>query len=129
MFLSCLYFVLTYWGLGTASVWIYSYVNPLMILSAFSLFLFFTKLRFSNKTVNKIAASSFAIFLLHANPNILYQYFTTTIKHVFAESSSALAFVCIFVFLLLVSTIAILIDQIRLFAWKRISKLYFTDKK
>ncbi|MGL5919926.1 MAG: acyltransferase family protein [Bacteroidales bacterium] len=43
----------------------FSYSNPLIILSSISFFLFFLKLNFSNRYINKIALSVFSIYLIH----------------------------------------------------------------
>lgn len=49
---------------------IFSYINPVVILASVFLLLFFSKLRFTNRLVNWIASSCFAVFLLHTNVNL-----------------------------------------------------------
>lgn len=44
---------------------IYGYSNPLTILAAFSLFFTFLHKSFYNKWINRIASSTFAVFILH----------------------------------------------------------------
>lgn len=44
---------------------IYGYSNPLTILAAFSLFFAFLHKSFYNKWINRIASSTFAVFILH----------------------------------------------------------------
>lgn len=49
----------------------FRYNNPLIIISAGSLFLFFTRLQFSNRIVNILATGVFGTFILHTTPFLI----------------------------------------------------------
>lgn len=53
-----------------------SYSNPLVIIEAIFLFLIFHSINFSNKWVNYVASSIFAVYLLHMHPNIREWYYS-----------------------------------------------------
>ncbi len=99
----------------------YSYVNPAVILSALYLLLFFSKLKFHNKVVNWLSASSFAIFLLHTNPNLCEPYYVSSVRFIYDKSDGFLCVVYLFLFSVGIAVCAILLDQIRKFAWTKIS--------
>lgn len=112
-------------GLSAISGRMYSYVNPLVIISAMSLLLYFSSLRLKNKMINWCAASSFAIFLLHTNPNLCEPYFKPFVLWIYNTYNGIMCLLLIALFLLVVAIAAILIDQIRKLIWKRIAKSYF----
>ncbi len=99
----------------------YSYINPLVIFSSLSLLLYFSKLEFSCGGINKVAASSFAVFLLHTNPNLCMQQFVPCVQHIY-ELGGCMVLGRIFVFLLLVFAAAVCIDQIRIVAWRGVTR-------
>lgn len=92
----------------------FTYDNPLVILSSVLLLLAFHKLRFQNKAVNWIAASSFAVFLLHSNPNIALPYFKPLMLTLYNQYAGASVLVIIFFSLVGIFLFAVLIDQIRI---------------
>lgn len=51
-----------------------SYTNPLVIVGALSLFLFFAKGEFHNKTVNWLAKSTFAVYIIHLTSPVATPY-------------------------------------------------------
>lgn len=99
---------------------IYSYVNPLVILSSLYLLLFFSKLSIKSKVINWIASSSFAAYLLHANPNIFSSYFVPTIRQIVEEHTGFSVLIFLFFFLVVVYIVAIFLDKIRQFVWNRL---------
>lgn len=52
-----------------------AYSNPLVIISAMSLLLFFTRLQFNSQLINTIAAGSFAAYLTHQQAYLRPHYF------------------------------------------------------
>ena len=101
----------------------FSYVNPIVILMSLYILLFFSKIPFSNKTINWLGASSFGVFLLHTNPNLCKPYFCGHILYLGDQFNGIMFFVVVLAYLVLVFILAVLIDQIRLFLWRRISKM------
>lgn len=113
------------YGRGILFGKMFSYVNPLVIMSAMMLLLYFKGLRFHSKFINWCAASSFAIFLLHTNPNICEPYYTPFVRKLYSENSGLECIISIAVFVIIVAIVAIWIDQIRKLVWnKLILKLF-----
>lgn len=100
-----------------SSGYMFSYVSPLVILSALYLLLLFSKLHIQSKVINWIAISSFAVFLLHTNPNLCKPYFIPVIKQIYAHFSGPMCLFVIFLFLLSVFISAIFIDKFRVAIW------------
>ena len=104
------------------SVAIYSrigcYSNPLVIASSLCLFLLFSKISFSNTIINKIAASCFAVYLLHCHP-FIFSYYLESIRSINVSNAfiSALFILCVICIWFIV---AILLDFLRIFAWNRL---------
>lgn len=99
---------------------IFSYVNPLVILSALYLLLFFSKIELHSSIVNWIGASSFAVFLLHTNPNLCLQYFVPSVKFIVLEYNGLLFVMALLFFLIGIFLLAILIDQLRIVLWVKL---------
>lgn len=93
------------------------YDQPLVIAASLSLVLYFSKLDFQSAVINGIAASSFAVYLLHSNPNLFIRYYISTIKSIYSSSNGIICLGEVLLFLLFVFTLAILIDQIRIWLW------------
>ena len=100
-----------------------AYVNPLVIIGAVGLLLFFNGLKIKpSRAVNWVAKSAFAVFLLHTNPNIYRTIFQPFIKNIYDSYSGVECLSVIFTALLSIYIIAILLDQPRKLLWKKISK-------
>lgn len=100
----------------------WAYISPNTIVGAVFLLLAFTKFNFKNKFVNWCGASCFAVFLLHTNPNTLW-YFKELFLYLHSILSVLEFWGVTFVLLVIIFFIAILIDQIRILVWNRISSL------
>jgi len=97
---------------------VYAYNNPLVIWGGLHLLLFFSKLQIPiNTLINKVAASSFAVYLLHSQVDIR-PFFTSFVYYLYSKYNGMACISLIFVFLLLVFMISVLIDQIRICLWK-----------
>ena len=107
----------------------YSYISPLVIMESLALFLLFTKFEFKSKIVNFVAASTFAVFLLHSNPNIGKPYFAPLINYAYRSYDGIICISVIFALLTLIFILAITIDQIRIWLWNRIWSLLENNKK
>lgn len=105
------------------SVWI-SYISPFCILCAITMLLLFSKFEIQNKIINWIAASSFAVFLIHTNPNTLW-HFKSFFVNLYGRTCIFEFWIYTFGVLILIFIVAVLIDQIRIaiwnFIWKRIA--------
>ena len=106
--------VVLHWPVGLLA---YDYAAPLVILQAVSLFLIFSKLKFSSKFVNWCAVSCFSIYLIHMHPTIKeigYRSFTENLYN-YPVYQHILYLLALFV---LVFFGSILVDQVRIIASK-----------
>lgn len=95
-----------------------SYINPLVILGSVGLLLFFNGLNLKfNKTINWIAKSAFAAFLLHFNTNIFLPLYVPTVRDLYASFSGIGCVSVIFLFIIIVFGCAVLLDQPRRWLW------------
>ena len=99
-----------------------SYVNPLNIIAALSLLLFFTKLDFKSKAVNNIATSCFAVYLLHMH-FCVSDYYINTAKELYDKFSGITYFAAIIALFVAVFIVSIILDRIRIvcfnYLWKK----------
>ena len=90
---------------------------PLIIISAISLLLFFCKNKFYNKCVNKVARSCFAVYLLHCN-YFIFPYFIERVQWLNKNGGV----IAIFIYILIIFVVAISLDCVRIFLWKKCFK-------
>ncbi|MDE5659900.1 MAG: acyltransferase family protein [Muribaculaceae bacterium] len=101
-----------------------SYTNPLIIMSAMGLIIKCSETEIgSHRLLNNIAASAFAVYLLHSNDFTLFAANTPLIQSSFANGGVAMVILAI----IGVYTAAILLDRPRLWLWKRIQRLILPD--
>ncbi len=117
--ISTIYFLCKCMGINLD---IYSYANPLIILSSVSFLLCFSKMKIKyNPFVNWIAKSSFAVFLIQTHPNIKETYFKELIRYIY-ENMSGLSCLCaIFLTLICIFMGSIILDQPRKWIWNMIN--------
>lgn len=104
---------------------LYQYICPLVIAESLAFFFIFEKMHVSSKCaniINKIAISNFAVFLLHTNPNVVDAVYRKNIKYLYTYTDSMFVNVMLIGGLILFFFfLAILLDQIRLLLWNRLS--------
>lgn len=111
------------------SAHMFRYDNPLVIMSSLYLLLGFSKVIFENRIINWIAASSFAVFLLHTNPNLCNQYFIPAVQFIYNwGGQGVVSLFTIFAFLILIFICAVLVDQLRIVSWNYLSKIIWKAK-
>lgn len=94
-----------------------NYTNPLIIIGAAFLLLFFSRLNFTSRIINWLAAGSLSVYVFHQNL-LARPVFKETVQHLHSEHG-ALAFAGLtFLFLVGVYLMAVLIDQLRAWAWQ-----------
>lgn len=102
---------------------VYSYINPLVIIGALYFLLYFSKSEIkTNKLINWIAASSFAVYLVHSQIDIR-EFFTRHVQTIYFSNNGIQAIILIFAYLLFVYVLSVLFDQIRIIAWNFICKI------
>ena len=113
---------LTYIGKAEYVQVFYAYSNPLIIISAASLFLFFENITIKqSKLISFLAASSFTVYLFHDQPNIR-SYFDSTARNIYEGTNGYITILSIGLFLCAVYLLAVLVDQLRIYSWKLINK-------
>ena len=92
---------------------IHGYVNPFIIIQSISVFLLFKNLDLSSRIVNKIASSTFAVYLLHDEDVYSRPFLTHSVNSLYTYFSNDLFFIASLIILciLLFATI-IAIDMI-----------------
>ncbi|MBO7616831.1 MAG: acyltransferase family protein [Bacteroidales bacterium] len=96
---------------------IYAFINPIVIIGALYLLLFFSKLEIGyNKIINWFGASSFAVYLLHSQVDVR-KIFTSVIVKLDSGYHGIAAVGLIFLFLLLTYLVSVLADQLRIGLW------------
>ncbi len=132
------YFLLTYFGISVLQALVallvtykgievagrlFTYTNPLVIIQSMALLLYFSRLSFKSQTVNWVASSVFAVYLLGCNELVLRPIYGKVIGG-FYEKYDLFGFLgCTSLVILAVFVVAIPLDRIRLFTWNRMAKL------
>lgn len=120
---TCLYIFVT---LNHLHLSIYSYANPFVIIGALGLLGLFLRINIkSNRLINWIATSAFAVYLLHTNTNLFVPTFKPIILSLYESYSGISCIGMILGFLLLTFLIAVLLDQPRKCLWTLLSKSVF----
>ena len=127
-FITVLFITPPYWGILNSTflgnVWI-SNISPLIVMISVFFLLYFANLRFKSLFINIVAASSFAAFLLHANPNISPWYLERCKS--WHDEFGILCWGYITVFIVFLFALSIIIDQIRLCIWRCLSSKMFKN--
>ena len=123
-FLTFLAYLVTYLGFPIEGR-LFTYTNPLVILESIVLLLFFSKIRFENPIINRIAFSCLSIYLLHGNELVLRPYYGSWIYQWYSCETTIGFILKTLLLILLVCAIALSLDQIRLF----LSNLFFLKTK
>ena len=100
----------------------WQFSSPIIILASVCLLLLFSRINIGyNKTINWIAASSFAAFLIHCFPLFYEKVYSTIVTQIADSFSYPVALPILLLFVLVFYILSILIDQIRLFIYRKIS--------
>lgn len=93
---------------------IFSFVNPLVIIGAVSLVLMFSRMDFASAFVNKVAKSSFSVYLFHCGP-VIWGLFLTVCGSIYQKYHGVGMISLMLAFLIAVFAVACIIDQLRLY--------------
>jgi len=104
---------------------VFNYTSPLVIIASLSLLLAFRKMRFQSRFVNWVAASSFAVFLFHGAPAVNMVFFKSSCMAIYSRYDGMVCLTYMFLFLVAVFIAAVLLDQLRIQSWRRLSALLF----
>lgn len=101
-----------------------NYDNPLCVGAACGLLMLFARLRVRpNRTVNWVARSAFAVFLLHMAPGLHLEVYKPLMNSIYLTYSGLTYFVVMGGALLAIYLTAILLDQPRQWLWRLILHL------
>ena len=114
-FLSTFILVGTLLFLGNAGRML-RYDNPLVICSSLCLVVFFWRYFFYNKLINWLAASSFAVYIIHFNP-LIFKYIKEYSLFMIGRYNGVTYMMIVLIFIVFVYLTCTTIDQIRLFCW------------
>ena len=99
-----------------------NYDNPLVILGALGLLLYFKNLEIGySKVINWLGASSFAVYLFHGNPFIMRKVFIPSMQFFYENYSGLSCLVVMGAALAGIFLLAVLLDQPRKWLWKYLS--------
>ena len=101
------------------------YSNPLVIISALLLFLYFAQLKLNNRFINWLGASSFAVYLFHCNPN-MYELYLNSIKTVVVSHNNR-GYIIVLGVIVGWFLVAVLVDKLRVCIWNRVAKEFERD--
>ena len=99
---------------------LYSYTNPVIILSALSFFLSFEKMHMEkNRVINHIAKSSLAVLL---GQSAISCFYSNQFNYLFNYTSPLKKLLFWILSIVIVFVASVVVDQIRLLIWKPIEK-------
>lgn len=104
------------------------YTNPCVIIGSIFLLLTFYKVKLKSKIINWIAASSFAVFLFHGAPAMNQIFFKANCVEIYNNTSGVMCLLTMFAFLTIVFACSILLDQLRIATWNKLSTHIFTHR-
>lgn len=97
----------------------YTYISPTTIIVSLYTIILFSKLNFENKSINRLALSSFAVYLVYVNPNALTPYkiffFNLYQNHSYYEY-----WVLVFGIVIILYLLVTLLDSGRIILWYRL---------
>ena len=103
---------------------LFLYSSPLVILSSVFFFLFFTKLSFHSRIVNWVAASCFAVYLVHNSPFVFHAYYIDVIKQWFVTESRVYFILYSLGLIVVYFVFSILFDKVRIVTWDILRRSY-----
>lgn len=98
-----------------------NYLSPTTVATAIFAIIITSRIKISSKLINRLAASSFAVYLVYVNPNILtrYRIFFNDLFHV---DPTPVYWLEVFGLVVVMYLVVALIDTVRIFLWKRIER-------
>lgn len=102
----------------------YSYLNPIVILSALSITIAFSKINFQSQLVNWFACSSLAAYIVHSHP-CMFSLYKNIARQIYDSHSGFNYWILILGYICSVFSISVFIDKIRILAWNKLQTLFF----
>lgn len=111
-------------GLISKIIWYASfpYCSPLLIVNAALLFIIISRFKLKSRTINYIASSMFAVYLLHCQPYIANRINQSLIDSL-VNDNIILNFCIVLLYATIIIIMSILIDKMLMFSINRIKQL------
>lgn len=103
-----------------------AYNSPFVLFASLFLFLAFVRMNFHSKVVNWLAASSFAIYVIHSHP-LIFPIYSNAIQSIYASVSVFTYVICAIILAIIIGVTCVVIDQLRIVVWRWFCKS-FLDK-
>lgn len=107
---------------------LFLYSSPLVIVSSVFFFLFFTKLSFQSRKVNWIAASCFAVYLVHTSPCLFHPYYLDVVRYWFDTESRTQFVLYTSELIIAYFVLSVLFDKIRIIVWLLFTMIFIKNK-
>ena len=103
---------------------ILAYTSPFVILGSVCLLLGFSRLRIESAMINRLACSSFSIYLVHQHP-LVVPCFIDSMQSAYRMLGGTLYIVFVIVFAVVLGCLCIMLDKLRIISWKWICNSSF----
>lgn len=99
----------------------FPYCSPLLIINAGLFFLIISRLKLKYRSINCIASSMFAVYLLHCQPYVANRI-NISLSHSLTNDNIILNFCTVLIYAVIIMVLGVLIDKILLFSLNRIKQ-------
>lgn len=104
-----------------------SYISPFVVASTIALFIAFGKMSFTSRFINRVAASTFAVYLVHMHPMLSGGY-RVACSYLFDNFGTWAYIPLIGAFILVVFSSIVLADRVRIWLWGILSRRIDFDR-
>lgn len=113
--------ILTFFSVrnGAEGYRFFSYASPTIIVASVYFFLFFTKISFRSRTINWIAVSAFAVYVLNCEGHFWSFYLSTNYSW-WLNGSPQAYLINTLLLDVVVFVVAILLDKVRIIIWQQL---------
>ena len=116
------------WGSQGMTDQVYCFGSPNIIFASLCLLLAFSRLKLGyNRTINFVARSSFAVFLIHCFPLFVQKIFWPYFEHLYVTMPARVFLAASLLLGVGFFLCAVLIDQLRLFSYKQLRRCFSNE--
>ena len=101
------------------SVSLIRYTNPIVVLISLYSLLFFSKININNVFINTLASSSFAVYLLHMDINVI-NYYKSIAIYIYSNYSGVMYILGLAILVIFFYLMAFVLDQPRKMLYDRV---------
>ncbi len=103
---------------------IFKFSSLFTIAASLCVLLFFYHLKIKSNVINWAGRSAFAVFLLHCFPYFNDDIYQFVLRTIYLQHSGMAYAMCVAAFIATIYIGALLLDQIRIFVWDKVLKIY-----